>query len=216
MFASLIKTIVLITSLNVGTWQSSFYGELVKTLTRPSFPHTTLTLNTNANSASFISYAAAKDPGNKYYYVMHDVPSMPTWLFLIRYANKLNDELWHRGRHFDTPCNVVQGNQLLLHLKTVGFIKTDIIFKIKYEVQNTKNGVVLYVNMDKSYASDKVKEFSMILWAFPHPTIKNLVIIVAQGYVKTDFDIDMLDNHIKWHIDSVLQNFGDRLEAVNK
>lgn len=216
MFVSLVKSIILITALNIGGWQNSYYSELAKTLTHPSFPHTTLTLNTSTNSASFVSYAAVSDPGNKYYYVMHDVSSMPTWLFLIRYANKLNDELWHRGIHFNTPCNVVQGNQILLHLKTVGFIKTDVIFKVQYEIQNTKYGVVLYVNMDKSYASDKVKEFSMVLWAFPHPTVKNLVIIIAQGYVKTDFDIEMLDNHIKWHIDSVLQNFGDRLLAVMK
>jgi len=216
MFVSLIKTIVLITSLNVNWWQNSYYNELVKTLTQPSFPRTTLSLNTNENSASFVSYAAVKDPGEKYYYVLHDVVSMPTWLFLIRYGNKINDELWHRGTHFNTPCNVVQNDKILLHLKTVGFIKTDVIFKIKYEIQNTKYGVVLYASMDKSYTSDKVKDFSMVLWAFPHPTIKNLVIIMSQGYVKTDFDIDMLDNHIKWHIDSVLLNFGDRLIAVNK
>lgn len=216
MFAAIIKTIVLFTTLNISLWQNSYYSGLITKLTQPSFPHTTIVLNSNENSAEFTSYSAVSDPSNKYYYVLHDITSMPTWLFLIRYNNKINDELWHRGEHFNTPCNVVQGNQLLLHLKTVGFIKTDIIFKIQYEVQNTKYGVAVIVNMDKSYASDKVKEFRMILWAFPHPTIKNLVIIVSQGYLKTDVDINMIDNHIKWHIDSVLQNFGDRLMAVTK
>lgn len=216
MLASLIKTIVIISTLNFSWWQNSYYHELIKKLTSPTFPQTTLITNSNENSARFVSYAAVLDPGNKYYYVMHDVPSMPTWLFLIRYANKMNDELWHRGTHFNTPCNIVRDNQLLLHLKTVGFIKTDVIFKINYEVQNTKYGVVLYANMDKSYVSSQVKDFNMVLWAFPHPTVKNLVIVISQGYIKTDVDITMLDNHIKWHIDSVLQNFGDRLLAVTK
>lgn len=216
MFGSLIKAIVLFSALNTNVWQNSYYNKLISFLIQPTFPQTSLSLNTTENSASFISYAAVADPGNKYYYVMHDTASMPTWLFLIRYANKTNDELWHRGLHFNTPCNVVQGNKILLHLKTVGFIKTELLFKIMYDVQNTKYGVVLRAEMDHSYYNDKIKDFNLFLWAFPHPTVKNLVIVVAQGYVKTDFDITMLDNHIKWHIDSVLQNFGDRLTAVMK
>jgi hypothetical protein len=215
MFTTLIKAITLITSLNIGWWQSSLYKQLTSKLTQPTFPYTTLT-TTSDKSATFISYAAVKDPGDKYYFVIHDTVSMPTWLFLIRYNHKINDELWHRGFHNGVPCNIVRGDKLLFHLKTAGFIKTDIIFQIKYEIQNTKNGVVLYAIMDKSFPSDDVQEFNMIIWAFPHPIIKNLVIIVSQGYVKTSYDINMLDSHIKWHIDSILQNFGDRLTAVIK
>ena len=215
MFAIFVKALLLLTTINVGAWQNSLYGELVKRLSYPTFP-TTILNNTDDHSVTFISFSAVKDSGEKYYYVMHDMTSVPTWLFLMRHDNKIKDELWHRGMHLGTQCNVFNGNKLLLHLKTIGFIKTDIIFKIRTEIENTKYGVVISSVMDKSYPSDKVLEFRMLLWAFPHPTIKNLVIVVSQGYIKTSYSIDMLDNHIKWHIDNVLQNFGDRLVAVTK
>lgn len=215
MLVSFVKTLLFFTTINVNIWQNSLYGELVKKLTFPVYPNTILN-KIDENSLTFVSYAAVNDPGEKYYYVMHDVASMPTWLFLMRYDNKIKDELWHRGVHFGTPCNVLRGNKLLLHIKTVGFIKTNIIFQIKYEVVNTKYGVIVSVEMDKNFPSADVAEFKMLLWAFPHPTIKNLVIVVSQGYIKTSYSIDMLDNHISWHIDNILQNFGDRLTAVMK
>jgi len=213
MFAVLVKTLLLLTTFNVSVWQNSLHDDLVKKLSYPSFPVTYLH-NLDENSLTFFSYAAVKDPGEKYYYVMHDVASVPTWLFIMRHDNKLKDELWHRENHFGVPCNVLRGNKLLLHIKTVGFIKTDIIFRVRYEVENTKYGVIVYAEIDKSFPSSKVIEFKMLLWAFPHPAIKNLVIVVSQGYIKTSYSIDMLNNHIKWHIDNVLQNFGDRLMAV--
>lgn len=212
---SLIKALLLLTSINVSAWQNSLHDQLVRKLSYPAFP-TTILNKVDDSSLTFISYSAVTDPGDKYYYVMHDIMSIPTWLFLMRHDNKIKDELWHRGVHLDTPCNVLRGNRLLLHIKTVGFVKTDIIFQVKYDVENTRYGVVVAAEMDKNFPSSKVVEFKMLLWAFPHPTIKNLVIVVSQGYIKTSYSIDMLDNHIKWHIDNVLQNFGDRLVAVTK
>lgn len=215
MLAGLIKAIALITSLNIGVWQNSFYSELVNRVSYPSFPETSLS-KVDAHSLIFTSFSAAYDPGDKYYFIMHDIATIPTWLFLMRHNHQIKDELWHRGIHYDTPCNVMRGDKLLFHLKTVGFIKANILFQVKYTVQNTKYGVLLSAEMDKSFPSEDVIEFQMFLWVFPHPTIKNLVIIVSQGYIKTTYDIDMLDNHIKWHVDNVLQNLGDRLIAVMK
>ena len=212
---SLFKALVFLTALDVSAWQNTLYSQLVARVTNPSFPQTFLQ-PIDDSSLNFISYSGAADPGAKYYYVLHDVNSAPTWLFLIRHDNKIKDELWHRGTHFNVPCNVMRNDKLLLHIKTVGFIKTDIVFQVKYEVQNTKYGVVLSAVMDHSFPSSKVLDFKLLLWVFPHPTLKNLVIIVSQGYIKTSYSIDMLDNQIKWHIDNIMQNVGDRLIAVTK
>ena len=210
----LVKAIVLLMSLDISAWQDSLYSKLIK-LSYPTFPNTTLE-NIDEHSVTFFSYSVVNDPGNKYYYVMHDAKSAPTWLFLMRHDNKIKDELWHRGYHNGFPCNVLDGDSLLFHVKTVGFIKTDVLFRVKYKVEDTRYGVVVSAIMDKSFLSNKVIEFKMLIWAFPHPTIKNLVIVVSQGYTKISYPVSILNNNIKWHVDSVLQNFGDRLTAVMK
>jgi hypothetical protein len=212
---SIFKALLILTTINVSAWQNSLYDELTKRLSYQAFP-TTILSKVDDHSVTFLSFAAVKDPGDKYYYVMHDTTALPTWLFLMRHDHRIKDELWHRGVHLGVPCNVMRDEKLLFHLKTVGFIKTNILFQVKYFVQNTKYGVVLSAEMDKDFPSEDVLQFRMFLWTFPHPTIKNLVIVVSQGYIRTDMSIDMLNNHIKWHVDNVLQNFGDRLTAVAK
>ena len=212
MFPAVINTLLFF-ALTINSWQAANYNELVKRLSSPSFPSTTLN-SVDDNSITYMSYAAVDDPGAKYSLVMHDSASVPSWLFIMRYKNEIKDELWHRGIHFDQPCNTWQGDNILLHINTVGLFKVDIIFKLKYKIIDTKNGIVIIANMDKTAKSENVQDFNMLIWAFPHPTVKNLVIIVTQGYIRTALPIAIFKNNIKWHIDNMLQNFGDRVITV--
>jgi hypothetical protein len=202
-------------SLNINTWQKSLYDNFIKTINTPIFPITTISEVDNS-ALTFFSYSAAFDPGKKYYYVLHDPQSMPSWLFLMKYKGQVKNELWHRDIHSGIPCNVIRNNKILLHLQTIGFIKVNIIFQVNYEIINTKYGVVLSVVMDKTYKSNDVEEFRMFLWVFPHPTIKNLVIIAVQGYTKSNYSVDIINSSIKWHVDNILQNVGERLITVIK
>lgn len=192
---------------------SADYKQLVNQFNSPAYPKTIIS-RLNNNSISFTSIAAASDPSNKYRFVLHDANTIPTWLFLMRTNGKIKDELWHRGIHNGNNCNVVNNNKMLLHLKTIGFFKTDIIFRVNYFVSDIKNGTIATINLDKSYLSEEVSEFRAIFWVFPHPTIKGLVIIVCEGYIKTPATISMLENNIKWHIDSALFNLGERFGVV--
>lgn len=208
-----LKTLMIF-ALTINAWQTANYAELVKRLPSPTPPITTLNSDDN-NVLTYISYTAVRDPNNRYSSVMHDSESMPSWLFLMHYKDRLENELWHRGEHFGFPCNVWQGNNILLHVNTIGLIRADIIFRLKYKVFETKNGTVVIVEMDKDSQSQNVQDFKMFLWAFPHPTTKNLTIVVAQGYIKTILPVELFKNNIKWHIDNMLQNFGERLLVDN-
>ncbi len=204
------KILFFFLTLNINSWQDSVYQDLVSKISSPVYPQTQL-IKHDDKSMTFISYAAFSDPGNKHSFVLNEKDTIPTWLFIMRHDGKKKDELWHRGTHFNTPCNVFIGSQVLLHMKTVGFIKTNIIFKLFYHLQKVKYGSAVIFEMDKAYNSEEVNEFKMLIWAFPHPTVKGLVIVVTQGYIKSPYSVDLIDNQVKWHIDSALENFGERL-----
>lgn len=215
---TLIKTLLFYT-LAMNSWQAANYDALVRKLHHQTSPTTTLKDNIGKNSVVFISYSAINDPHSVYSNVLHDTASVPTWLLLMRLAadnGKTRDELSHRGMHLGIPCNVLHDKKILFHIKTVGFIKTDIIFRVKYDIENTKYGIVVSAERDMTFPSDEVEEFQMILWAFPHPTEKNLIIVVSQGYVKSSFPIIFLNGQIKWHIDNMMQNLGERLMMVTQ
>lgn len=210
MFA-LLKTLAIILQFDIASWQHSIQ-DFLKNKTQ-SFPSTSIHA-LDKYSLNFFSSVTSPDPGEKYYYVLHDLISMPTWLFVMRYKNQHMDELWHRDTHNGIPCNVIIGNKILLHIKTVGLISANIIFMVNVEVKNTNNGVVAIINLDKSYPSEDVYEFKMILWSYP--ASKNIVITVAQGYIKSPYPVTIIENKIKWQIDNMLLNFTERLVAVTK
>lgn len=211
----LFKLLYFFLSVNINSWQEYVYNDLIKKVSSPTFPQTILIKHT-AKSLSFASYAAFHDPKNKYASVISEKDAIPTWLFIMRYNGQKKDELSHRGSHFDTPCNVFVGNQILIHIKTAGFFSANIIFKVFYHFYKARYGVVSTFEMDKAYNNAQVDEFKMLIWAFPHPKIKDLVIVVTQGYIKSPYSVELIDNNIKWHVDSALENFGERLMVVKK
>lgn len=213
MLLTLAKLLVMLVSFNIIEWQTLLYSEVLQRVNSPLYPQTIVT-KADDRAVRFFSYSAFYDNKGKYDYVLRDVMSLPTWFFLMRYKGEIKDELWHRGMHDGVACNVFDNDGYLFHIKTIGFFNIDIIFRILYKIKDSSYGTVVQVDMDKSYKSLKVNEFNMLIWTFPHPIIKNLAVIVISGYIATPFSIDPLYNHIKWHIDSFLQNFGERVNKL--
>ncbi len=199
--------------LNVSTWQSSSYNELINTIVSPMYPTTTINVINN-NTIEYESHAAYVDPANKYYYVTHDITSIPTWIFIMDYKGKLHNELWHRDTHNGVICNKFIDNKILFHVKPAGMFKIDLLFKVMYSVENAEYGTITNVIMDNGYLSSSIKDFKFFMWVFPHPKIKNLVIVVIRGHIKIEYPIRFFLKSIKWHIETALQNFGKRLISI--
>jgi hypothetical protein len=197
-----VLTLILFSIFNIIP-QQQIYEQSVK-ITAPLYPKTIITHIDN-HSIDFITYSAYKDPSNKYYYVAHDTALIPTWLFVS--GNK--DELWHRGKHNGVECNLFKNDRILLHIKTLGRFKLDLLFRIGYKVHNTKYGVVSRIKLDNSYPTS-IKELELIIFAFPQPKNKSVVVII-NGHIKLSYPIALFVGGIKHHIDMVLENFGKRL-----
>ncbi len=202
--------ILILAMIDIHAWQNTLYSYLISSIKEPISAITKIS-NVDTNTTELFSYAAFDDSNDKYYYVIHDIDKVPTWLFVMNYKNKIYDELWHHDLHDNIVCNTINDENILFHLKTIGIIKTDILMKAHYKIENTKYGVITKINIDNTYASS-IKDLELIIWIFPHPIIKHLAIIVVQGYIKTQYPIRFFTNSIQWHINTAMENFGKRLK----
>lgn len=209
----LLLMIIPIDNLVIMMRQTSNYNTIINNITGATYPNTSFNI-INKHTLEYTSYAAYYDVGNKYKFVMNDIHTMPTWMLVMNIGKSKKNELWHREIHNNMiPCNIFVKNNILLHVKTFGIFKIDILFRVVYNVFDVKNGVIMASTIDSTFNGD-IKEFDTMIWVFPHPTIKDLVVVITQGHINSQYPISLFSGYIKWHIDTILENLGNRLIEV--
>lgn len=192
---------------------TDFPSDLVSKITTPTYPVTSIQ-KVDSHRLNFTTYAAFYDPDNKYRYFMHDVVPIPTWLLIMRDSHGHKwDEMWHRGTHEGHNCNVYDNGNFLFHIKTVGFFAQDVFVKVFYSVIDLTQGSLAVMTIDKGYVpsgKNKVTDFQVVVWAFPHPKIPKLTVVYVKATIESPFPINMIKENLKWHLDSMVENFGER------
>ena len=196
-------------------WQQAMYG-LVNRIDGPTFPQTVLTVDDD-DRLIFTAYAAFIDTEHKYKSVIYNQTDIPNWALVMRVNGKRINEMSHRGTHNGVPCNVFSNDRILFHILTAGSPEIEIMVRVWNTIIETKYDVVSYLTIDKVYdppGIDRVSDLEVLIWAFPHPKIKNLIVVIAQGYMKSIFPLtnSKIQNSVRWHINSVMENFGEKLK----
>lgn len=164
---------------------------------------------------SFNGNAVFQDPGNKYKFVLYDKETIPTWLFVVRKEDKKVNIAWKHERHSNEICNVFNGNKILIHLLTIGIIKSDLLFSAYYKVDSDNNDkITSLVYIDKSYKSRDIDDLYFIITIIPYKYIDKAVYLEVKGYIKSKYMIGLIPGTIKWYMDNILQNLGERFMAV--
>lgn len=200
---------------NYAKWQQSVYP-LVNSIASPLYPITEIATEDD-DTLHFKSYAAFKDPNNKYKAVIHNQIDIPNWALIMRIDGKRVNELSHRGIHNKVPCNVFGDDGFMFHILTNSFPYLEIMTRVWNVVSDVDNGVISYFEIDKNYdppGIDRVSDIKIIVWVLPHPKYKDLVVVIAQGYIRSIFPLNnkKIQESLRWHINSVMENFAEKLQ----
>jgi hypothetical protein len=170
------------------------------------------------HTIAFDNVKVLNDPAGKYKFIFNDKKTITTWLFLVKDGGRIFNEAWKKEQHNKYICNVFNNDDTsLIHLQTSGFIKLEFIFKILYKVIDDGNDhIQIIITLDDTYYSTSIDKLYLSIEVFPYDIKKHLVYLRINGYIRTKPMIGLFPQKIKWYIDNIMQNIGDRLIVVSK